>query len=207
MVHSTMHAHVFASSSTSCIPWSQVRAKDCPKTSRFQTDVGFGPKRCRSCHRAGGSVSFEWSSDSGVFRQPEWIDFASKHELSCVACVSGNKATTVASNSKRVLEHFSKAQRSMQPASVRTSLQISLSSPCSLNVTLRASQTLEERACSLPGTCHVASGKRNPRHSKPSPRKRKGYAVMGPGTTRQQCLCTHYEVTPELKAANFALRS
>ena len=153
----------------------------------------------------GGRVSFEWSSDSGVFRQPEWIDFASKHELSCVACVSGNKATTIASNSKRVLEHFSKAQRSMQPASVRTSLQISLSSPCSLNVTLRASQTLEERACSLPGTCHVASGKRNPRHSKPSPRKRKGYAVMGPGTTRQQCLCTHYEVTPELKAANFAL--
>ena len=57
----------------------------------------------------GGRVSFEWSSDSGVFRQPEWIDFASKHELSCVACVSGNKATTIASNSKRVLEHFSKA--------------------------------------------------------------------------------------------------
>ena len=57
----------------------------------------------------GGRVPFEWSSDSGVFRQPEWIDFASKHELSCVACVSGNKATTIASNSKRVLEHFSKA--------------------------------------------------------------------------------------------------
>ena len=57
----------------------------------------------------GGRVSFEWSSDSGVFRQPEWIDFASKHELSCVACVSGNKATTIASNSKRVLEHFAKA--------------------------------------------------------------------------------------------------
>ena len=57
----------------------------------------------------GGRVSFEWSSDSGVFRQPGWIDFASKHELSCVACVSGNKATTIASNSKRVLEHFAKA--------------------------------------------------------------------------------------------------
>ena len=57
----------------------------------------------------GGRVSFEWSSDSGVFRQLEWIDFASTHELSCVACVSGNKATTIASNSKRVLEHFSKA--------------------------------------------------------------------------------------------------
>ena len=44
-----------------------------------------------------------------MFRQPGWIDFASKHELSCVACVSGNKATTIASNSKRVLEHFAKA--------------------------------------------------------------------------------------------------
>ena len=57
----------------------------------------------------GGWVSVEWSSDSGVFRQPEWIDFASKHELSCVACVSGNKANAIASNSKRVLEHFAKA--------------------------------------------------------------------------------------------------
>ncbi|CAE7694349.1 TIM17 [Symbiodinium sp. CCMP2592] len=41
-------------------------------------------------------------------RQPEWIDFASKHELSNVACVSGNKAITIASNSRRVLEHFAK---------------------------------------------------------------------------------------------------
>ncbi|CAE7257616.1 RE2 [Symbiodinium sp. CCMP2592] len=56
----------------------------------------------------GGRVSFQWSSDSGVLVQPEWIDFASKHELSSVACVSGNKATTIASNSKRVLEHFAK---------------------------------------------------------------------------------------------------
>ena len=56
-----------------------------------------------------GRISFEWNSDSGVFRHPEWIDFASKHELSCVACISGNKPTTIASNSKRVLEHFAKA--------------------------------------------------------------------------------------------------
>ena len=54
-------------------------------------------------------MSFEWSSDSGVPKQPEWIDFVCKRELSCVACAASNRAITIASNSERVLEHFAKA--------------------------------------------------------------------------------------------------
>ncbi|CAE6943662.1 unnamed protein product, partial [Symbiodinium sp. CCMP2592] len=58
-----------------------------------------------------------------VLVQPEWIDFASKHELSSVACVSGNKATTIASNSKRVLEHFAKVPTKDSPGINATNIE------------------------------------------------------------------------------------
>ena len=56
----------------------------------------------------GGRVSFEWGHDSGVLKQPEWVEFSSRHELSLVECVKGNKPVVIASNSKRVLECFAK---------------------------------------------------------------------------------------------------
>ena len=141
----------------------------------------------------GGRVSFEWSSDSGVFRQPEWIDFASKHELSCVACVSGNKA----SNSKRVLEHFSKASTTGPSKINATSIsayefadlviqslfpQRYFKSVPNLG---RASALITKR----PRMFHAANGKLSPKRSRPSPRRRKDCAETAHGMTPRPCLC------------------
>ncbi|CAE7609059.1 unnamed protein product, partial [Symbiodinium necroappetens] len=69
-----------------------------------------------------GRVSFEWPSDSGVWRQKEWLDFAHKHEMSYVTNHGARidargernhhkSSFTIASNSKRVLEHFAHGKK------------------------------------------------------------------------------------------------